>query len=64
MRRQVEAQRVGASAVMVKLKVPDGVTHIHLMDGQLAGVRPDRTIDVSEENAKPLLAVGYHRAPL
>jgi predicted phage terminase large subunit-like protein len=62
MRRQVEAQRAGASTAMVKLKVPDGVTHIYLKDGQLAAIRPDRTMDVSEENAKPLLAAGYRRA--
>jgi hypothetical protein len=61
MRRQVEAQRAGASAALVKLKVPDGVTHTYLMDGQLAAMRPDRTTDLSEENAKPLLAA-YRRA--
>jgi hypothetical protein len=47
---------------MVKLRVPDGVTHIYLTDGRLAAIRPDRTMDVSEENAKPLLAAGYLRA--
>ena len=62
MRRQVEAQRAGASTAMVKLKVPDGVSHVYLEDGQL--VAPDRTMDVSEENAKPLLAAGYQRARL
>ena len=64
MRRQVEAQRTGASTAMVKPKVPDGVSHVYLKDGQLVAIRPDRTMDVSEENAKPLLAAGYQRARL
>jgi len=64
MRRQVEAQRTGASTAMVKPKVPDGVSHVYLKDGQLVAIRPDRTMAVSEENAKPLLAAGYQRARL
>jgi hypothetical protein len=52
---------VGAIAVPVRLKAPTGVSHAYTLSGQQKIVQPDGTIEVSEEDAKPLLGAGFKR---
>jgi hypothetical protein len=45
----------------VTLKVPAGTSHVQTMSGHPVMVRADGTIEVSEEDAGPLCAIGYLR---
>jgi len=45
----------------VTLKAPAGTSHVQTMTGHSIMVRADGTIDVSEEDAGPLCAIGYLR---
>lgn len=46
---------------MVTLKVPLGVSHVATLTGRQVMVRADGTIEVSEEDAGPLMAGGFVR---
>jgi hypothetical protein len=43
------------------LKVPAGTSHVQMITGRSVMVRGDRTIEVSEEEVRPLCAIGYLR---
>jgi len=62
MRRIVEKENGRAVGFPVTLKVPKvGITHVETIDGRRHPVRPDSTIELNEEDAKPLLAAGYQK---
>lgn len=62
MREQVEAQRSGRSMTMVKLRAPEGISHVSTLSGrQVAIPWPDRVIELSDEDARPLYGAGFQR---
>jgi predicted phage terminase large subunit-like protein len=61
MRRMVEKENGRAVGFPVTLKVPAGTTHVYTIDGRRHMVRPDLTIELNEEDAKPLLAAGFQK---
>jgi predicted phage terminase large subunit-like protein len=61
MRLEVEAQRAGTTQHMVKLQAPRGITHVSTLTGRQIAVAPDGTIEVSEEDATPLLGAAFQR---
>jgi predicted phage terminase large subunit-like protein len=64
MRRQVEAQRPGASpTVIVRLKPAVATSSVYTMSGLQIPARPDGTFDLGVEDAKPLLMAGWQRLP-
>lgn len=44
---------------MVTLKAAAGISHIYTITGKMVMVRSDGTIEVSEEDAKPLIGQGF-----
>jgi len=62
MRRMVEKENGRAMGFPVTLKVPRvGITLVQTKSGQQLMVRPDLTIEVNEEDARPLLAAGFQK---
>jgi hypothetical protein len=58
----MEARGVGRSLDMVKLRAPEGISHVSTLSGRLLAISwPDRIIEVSEEDARPLLGAGFQR---
>jgi len=47
---------------LVRLQAPPGVTQVIAIGGRALPMRPDRTIEVTEEEAKPLRAAGFAEA--
>jgi len=60
-RSESEAQRAGTTQHMIKLQAPRGISHVSTLSGRQIAVAPDGTIEVSEEDAKPLLGAGFQR---
>jgi hypothetical protein len=60
-RQLAEQSREERSEVMIRLKVPPGASNIYTITGRAILVPADRTIEVSEHEGKPLLALGYDR---
>jgi predicted phage terminase large subunit-like protein len=58
-RREAEKTKGLLPPVMVRLKAPSGITHVITLTGRTVAVNLDRTIEVSEEDARPLRAAGY-----
>jgi hypothetical protein len=55
-----EKARGEDTSVLVRIRVPEGITHVQTMSGQNCMVR-DRMIEVSENDAAPLLTAGFSR---
>jgi hypothetical protein len=55
-RRLLEAENK-----LVRIRVPDGISHVILMDGTSLLVPPDRIISVSQADAAALGARGWER---
>ena len=60
-RRLAEEARTGKSAIMVRLRVPVGISHLCTLTGRQVAVGPDGTIEVSEEGARPLYGAGFNK---
>jgi predicted phage terminase large subunit-like protein len=59
-RRLVEEQRQGpGGSAKVKLKARPGVSNVYTMSGQSLLVGPDGMLEVSAEEARPLIAAGF-----
>jgi len=58
-RQCAENQRQQNSKPIVKLRALQGVTHVIAITGRALSVPLDRTIEVTEEEAKPLRAAGF-----
>ena len=57
------AEGLGATSKMVRVKAPEGVSHVHVMSGVQLVVPNDRILELDESDAKPLLrAPGWMRA--
>jgi predicted phage terminase large subunit-like protein len=56
----VEELQAGSSSRMITLKVPTGISHVGTITGRQVMVRPDGTIEVSEEEAVSLRGHGFH----
>jgi len=50
-------------SAMVRLRPPSPVTTVILIDGRAVAMEPDGTIQLTEENAAPLLRAGWTRLP-
>ncbi len=61
MRREAEKVTRGSVTIRVTLRAPVGVSHVQTLTGKQVMVAPDGTIDVSEEDARPLIGAGFHR---
>jgi predicted phage terminase large subunit-like protein len=59
--RELAQTRQRETSELINLKVPAGNTHIHTISGRAVMVKPDGTIEVTEEEANPLLAIGSVR---
>ena len=46
----------------VRLKAPEGVSHVQALSGAHLVVPADRILELDESDAKPLLAAGFMRA--
>jgi hypothetical protein len=57
----LEQMRTGSAARTVTLKAPAGVTQAITITGRQVMVRPDLTIEVSEEDARPLYGAGFQK---
>jgi predicted phage terminase large subunit-like protein len=61
-RQDSEARRLGLSINMVKLRAPEGISHVSTLSGRLLPIPwPDRIIEVSDEDARPLYGAGFQR---
>jgi predicted phage terminase large subunit-like protein len=60
-RREAERIRNPEPDIMITLQAPPGVSNVYTITGRPICVRPDRTIEVSAEEAKPLLPAGFQR---
>jgi len=58
-RQLAENQRQPSNQPIVKLKAPPGISHVIAITGRVLSVQPDRTIEVTEEEVKPLRAAGF-----
>ena len=59
-RLAVEEMKMSATRMLI-LKVPAGTSSVHTIIGRSVMVRPDGTIEVNEEDARPLCGIGYVR---
>ena len=60
--RQLHEEMHGrSSSAPVILKAPVGISHVYTLSGRQVAVKSDGTIEVSEEDAKPLLGAGFQR---
>jgi hypothetical protein len=60
--RQLYEEHHGGPIVSpVTLKAPVGISHVYTLSGRQVAVRADETVEVSEEDAKPLLGTGFQR---
>jgi hypothetical protein len=58
-RRLSEGERRRNDPVMVELTVPSALTHVYTITGRAIMVMPDRSIEVTEEEARPLRRAGF-----
>ncbi|MBV9843096.1 MAG: hypothetical protein JOY99_16450 [Sphingomonadaceae bacterium] len=56
-----ERERRAREEPTVRIEVPQGTSHVSLLDGVSVSVPEDRVITVSEMNAKPLINMGWKR---
>lgn len=57
--RQLAEGRSRENVQPVKLKAPQGITHVITLTGQTVAVNLDRTIELTEKEAGPLRAAGF-----
>ncbi len=59
--REEMERRAGKGGGLVRLKAPPGISHVITISGERVGIRPDGTIELTEEDARPLLRSGWNR---
>ena len=61
MRRESEKLNPSSTGIMVKLKAPNGSSHVQTITGHTIAASADGTFLVSEEDARPLVGAGFQR---
>nr|WP_166179437.1 phage terminase large subunit [Altererythrobacter segetis] len=62
-RREHEALVARQTHRTVRLRAPDGVSHVTTIDGTKLTVGPDRSLYATEAEAGPFMAAGFRRIP-
>lgn len=60
----VSLEKAGKASQIVKLKVPGGITTLYTITGRALNVGGEATVELSEEEAQPLLQSGWSLAEL
>jgi hypothetical protein len=59
--REEMEKRAGKAGGLIRLKAPPGISHVFTGSGQRIAVRSDGTIELTEEDARPLVGRGWIR---